>query len=62
MKYFRSFHSGITDVVSYDACGGCKSKVQDDTFEKCTKCGYNVAEVSFFFTIMIMNKEEDISR
>ena len=55
---------GITDVVSYNACGICKSKVKEDSLEKCIKCGSDVrdsSDISFFFTLMIMN-ETDVYR
>ena len=54
---------GFSDIVSYDACKACNSKVNGD---KCAKCLADVTDpnncvLSFFFTIMVA-LDEDVVR
>ena len=54
---------GFADIVSYNACGTCKSKAKD---EKCGKCSADLSKeencvFSFFFTLMVM-EDNEVSR
>ena len=52
-------------MVSYTACKQCKSKLTEEEKEKCGKCGAkqkDSKEISFFYTLMMSDETDDISR